>query len=130
MTNAKTVPNIVLGLDENAVTVYTTSCEKIYSKKSSTITPPQSTANRTLGPKDTKIIDLLRVEIRYTVRGVIDSADEAKLQTLLTTGGVFNMNYKSENFNVNFDKLTITNNNNTENDETDVFFTVIVGVNF
>ncbi len=130
MTSAKTVPNIILDEGgENELTIYTESCEKVYSKTFTGITPPQSTANYASGPKDTKIVDLLRVEIRFTVRGSINSADETKLQNLVTAGGVINFKYKEATFTVNQEKLTITNKGTTENDETDIFFTALVGVN-
>jgi len=130
MTAAKTVPNIIL--DEggsNELTVYTESCEKIYSKKIIGITPPQSTANYASGPKDTKIVDLLRIEVRFTVRGTIDSADETKLQTLFNAGGVFNMKWKGATLAINSEKLTITNDGKTENDETAIMYTALVGIN-
>jgi len=130
MTSAKTVPNILL--DEsgsNELTVYTQSCEKIYSKKFTGITPPQSTANYGSGPKDTKIVDLLRIEVRFTVRGLINSADEAKIQNLFNAGGVFKMKYKTLTFTINMEKLTITNDSKTENDETPIMYTALVGIN-
>ena len=130
MTNAKTVPNIILDEGgDNALTIYTESCEKIYSKKVVGITPPQSTANYASGPKDTKIVDLLRIEVRYTVKGSIDSADESKIQNLFNAGGVFNMKYKTLTFTINIEKLTVTDNNKTEHDETAIMFTCLVGVN-
>ena len=124
MTAAKSVPNIIL--DENGtneLTIYTTSCEKIYSKRLIGITPPQSTANKGDGPKDTRIVDLLRIEIRFSVKGLIASADESKIQNLFNGGGVFNMLYKTATFSINSEKLTITNNGKTENDETEIMFT-------
>ena len=130
MTSAKTVANIILDEGgDNALTIYTTSCEKIYSKKLTAITPPQSTANKGDGPKDTKIVDLLRIEVRFTVKGLIDSADESKIQNLFNIGGVFNMKYKGSTFVINSEKLTITNDNKTENDETAIMFTALVGIN-
>ena len=130
MTSAKTVANIILAEGEtDELTVYTTSCEKIYSKKLVAITPPQSTANYGSGPKDTKVVDLLRIEVRFTVKGLINSADESKIQNLFNAGGVFNMEYKGSTFAINSEKLTITNDNKTEQDETTVMFTALVGVN-
>lgn len=131
MTSAKTIPNIIF--DEggtNEITFYTASCEKIYSKKMTGVTAPQSTANYESGPKDTKIVDLLRIEIRFTGIGYIDSADEDKIENLMTQGGVFNMKWKGTNHSVNFEKLSILDNNQTENDETKITFTALVGVNF
>jgi len=129
MTAAKTVANVILGTGGTAVTIYTSSCEKIYSKATTKITPPQSTANWSAGPKDTKILDLLRIETRYAVKGYVDSSDESKIEDLFNQGGVFNMEYKSSTFSVNIEKLSITNNNSSEQAETDVMFTVIVGTN-
>ena len=130
MTAAKTIANIILDEGgDNALTVYTESCEKVYSKKVTAITSPQSTANKGDGPKDTRIVDLLRIEVRFTVRGSIDSADESKIQNLFNIGGVFNMKYKGSTFTVNAEKLTILNDGKTENDETAIMFTALVGVN-
>ena len=129
MTTTKEVPNIILGSGADAVTIYTERCEKVMTKKVTAITYPQSSANWVSGVKSTKIVDLLRIETRYVVRGSIDSADESKFEALMTSGGVFNMNWKSSDFNVNFDKLTIVNTNTEENDESPVLFTVIKGEN-
>jgi hypothetical protein len=130
MTTAKTISNIILDSGgTNQLTIYTESCEKIYSKKLTGITPPQSTANWEAGPKETKIVDLLRIEIRFTIRGSIDSTDEGKLENLNNIGGVIKMTYKSTDYYINFEKLTITDDNKTENDETAIMFTALVGVN-
>jgi hypothetical protein len=130
MTAAKSVPNITLDTGgANALTVYTESCEKVYSKALVSITAPQSTANWSAGPKDTKIVDLLRIEIRFTVKGTIASADESKLESLNTSGGVIKMTWKSTDFYINFEKLAITNDGKGEQDETEVMFTGLVGVN-
>ncbi len=130
MTSAKTVANVILDEGgDNALTVYTTSCEKVYSKRLTGITAPQSTANKGDGPKDTKIVDLLRIEVRLVVKGSVDSADESKIQSLFNIGGVFNMKDKDSTFSRNSEKLTITNDNKTENDETGIMFTALVGVN-
>ncbi len=130
MTTAKTVSNIVLDSGgANQITIYTESCEKIKSKKLVGITPPQSTANYGSGPKNTKIVDLLRIETRFSVRGTIASADETKFENLMEAGGVLKMTYKSTDFFINFEKITITNDGKTENDETAIMFTSLVGVN-
>lgn len=130
MTAAKTVSNIII--DEggsNEFTIYTESCEEILSKKLTTITPPQSTANWAAGPKDTKIVDLLRIEFRFSVRGSIDSSDESKAKAVFKKGGVVSMSYKGETFQINSEKFSLINDNKTENDETSIQFTALVGVN-
>jgi len=125
----KTIANIILDSGgTNELTVYTESCEKIYSKKLTAITPPQSTANKGDGPKDTKIVDLLRIEVRFTVKGLIASADISKIQNLFNSGGVFNMTWNSATHVINSEKLTITDDNKTEQDETAIMFTALVGV--
>jgi len=130
MTSAKTVANIILASGEDdEVTIYTESCEKIYSKILAKVTPPQSSANYSSGAKSTQIVDLLRIEIRFSVRGKIDSANETKIENLMTQGGVFTFTYKDVVYNVNFEKLSITNDNKTENDETPVLFTALIGEN-
>jgi len=126
----KTIANIILDSGgTNELTVYTESCEKIYSKKLTAITPPQSTANKGDGPKDTKIVDLLRIEIRFTVKGSIDSDDISKIQNLFNSGSVFNMTWNGTTYAINSEKLTITDDNKTEQDETAIMFTALVGVN-
>ena len=130
MVTAKTIPNIILDSGgTNELTIYTTSCEKVYSKTLVKLTPPQTQANWESGPKDTKTVDLLRIEVRYIVKGTIDSSDESKIQNLIEKGGVFKMTWKSTDFNINFEKLTITDDSKSENDETAIMFTALVGIN-
>jgi hypothetical protein len=130
MTTTKSVANIILDSGgTNELTIYTESCEKVYSKKLIGITAPQSTSNWTSGPKDTKIVDLLRIEIRFNVRGTIASTDETKLEALHNIGGIVKMTWKTTDFYINFEKLTITNDGKGEQDETDIMFTGLVGVN-
>lgn len=129
MVNAKSVANIILDSGgTNQLTIYTEQCEKVISKKLVGITPPQSSANYGSGPKDTKIVDLLRIETRFTVRGMIASADESKLENLMNKGGVLKFTWKSTDFYINFEKILITNDGKTENDETKIMFTALVGV--
>lgn len=130
MTTAKTISNIVLDSGgTNELTIFTEQCEKSIVKTLVTITPPQSTANRSSGPKDTKIVDLLRMEIRFSVRGSIASADETKLENLMNLGTTFTMLWNGTSYDVNCDKLTMTNSANLEHDETAIMLTVIKGVN-
>jgi len=128
MTAADDIPNITLGPD--AITVYTTSVEKIYSKKLVGVTPGQSSANWASGPKDTLIVDLLRVEIRFTVRGSIDSADQVAMENLFISGGVFDMVWDGTTYSIDMEKSTFTvAADKGEQDEKDILFTALVGVN-
>lgn len=130
MTTSKTIPNVILAQGtENEVTCYIQSFEKIYSKKLVGITSPQSTANYGSGPNATRIVDLLRIEIRFSVRCYIDSEDETKIENLLNAGGTFGLLWKGTTFNVNFEKLAETDTRQEEQDETSITFTTLVGVN-
>jgi len=127
------IPNILLyntgdkgGSSE--VTVYTTNVEEIINKKLVNVVPGQSSANWSLGPKDTKIVDLLRVEERFSVNGYIDESDKTKFKAFITKGGTVTMEWESETFEINIDKLTVTKNNKAEDTDRDVMFTAIVGV--
>lgn len=125
-----TTSNMVLGTGGSAVTVYTENVRKIYSKTLTKITPPQSTSNWASGPKPTKIVDLLIIEIRFLVIGHINSTDQTALEGLLTAGGVFNMTWKGDNYNINMEKFEIVDaDSKKENDELSVTFTTLVGVN-
>ena len=129
MTAAEDIPNIVLGTGATAITVQTTSVERIFNKLLTTITPPQSSINWGVGPKTSKIIDLLRVELRFSVRGYIDSDDESKLEDLFNNGGVFNLTWNGTNYNINMDKLTIKKEGKEEQNTRNITFTAIRGVN-
>ena len=129
MTAAEDIPNIILGTDGGVVTVNTEKVEKIYSKKIVAITPPQTSANWDSGPKDTKIVDLLRIELRFVVRGSINDGDQPALENLFNQGGVFNMTWDGTDFNIDMEKLSIAKDSKKENSEKDIMFTCIVGVN-
>lgn len=125
------IPNVILGDGAGAVTIYTTSFHKVYSKINTMITPPQSTANRAAGPKSTKIVDLLRVELRFNIQAAwVEAADETKLETLHNQGGVFKVVWKSTTYYANFEKLDIESGSTKTgvNDEVPVSMTLIVGV--
>ena len=113
----------------NQHTCYTTKIEESYTATLTNITPPKSSANWSSGPNDTKIVDLLRMERRFSVDGLIDSADRAKLRALFKSGGVFTMTYDGESISFKMDKLTITDSGDERQDEFPVKFTGIVGVN-
>jgi hypothetical protein len=129
MTAAADVNNVVIGTG-TTVTIYTTSVKKTYVKKLVSISPAQSSANWAAGPKTTKVVDLLRVEIRFTVNGLIDSADQDNLEGYFTQGGVFNMTWDGASYSVNMDKLEIDKSPKAgEQDEREVTFTAVVGAN-
>ena len=128
MTAADTISHIILDKGgDNQVTIYTTRVEEMLSKKLLNITPPQSTANRAAGPKDTKIVDLLRVEERFSIKAQYDSTNKSKLKGMFKQGGVIKMEWESEDYWVNFDKMTLFKDER-ENSEREMEFTCIVGV--
>jgi len=122
------VDNITLGTGGSSITVYTESVEEIYTKILILIKPPQATGNFDAGPKTTKVVDLLRIEHRFSVRGFIDAADVAALKAFMTGGGVFNLTWDSDSQDVNMDKLTIDKaSKKGVQAERPVTFTAVVG---
>ena len=112
------------------VVVYIELIDEIYNKILKLIKKPSSSAEWEKGPKDTKIVDLLRVEYRYSVRGYIDSASKSDIQALFIKGGIFLMYWDGGRFNVNMDKLTVSKSSKFgEQDERRVIFTVVEGIN-
>ena len=112
------------------IVVYVELVDEIYNKLLKLIKKPQSSANWDRGPKDTKIVDLLRVEYRYSIRGYIDSASKTDIQALFIKGGIFLMYWDGSRFDVNMDKLTVSKSSKFgEQDERKVIFTVVEGIN-
>ena len=129
MTAARTRSNIILGTGDDAITVYTTRCKKTYIKTLVKINPPQSSSNWGSGVKDTKMVDLLRIEVRFTINGYVASADQSGLEALITAGGTFNMAWNSTDYEINSDKLEIIEDSSDgEQDEMGIMMTAIVGI--
>jgi len=116
--------NIILSSGSYTVTVFTTMVDETYSKLLTTIAPPV-TKPWTAGPKDNKIVDLLRITHRFEIDGYI-VADEgtygsgdsnttvagkaSDLVALFKKGGVITFTYTAASgtsFNVNIEKLSI-----------------------
>ena len=111
------------------VVVYVEHMDEVSNKILKIIKAAQSSGNWDEGPKDTSILDLLRVEFRYSVRGFIASSDKSGFNSLFKKGGVFNMTWDGDNHDVNIDKLSIAKSAKFgEQDERRVIFTVIEGV--
>jgi len=132
MTDAKTVTVIVLDSGgTNEFTIYPTRVEDVRNKVLDKITAPQDTETAG-GPNDTLILDLLQVEKRYIVKGYCASADLAKLKNVFNDGGVVKFTYQGlPDEYINFEKLQIVEDikRSGEQDETEIIFTAIVGVN-
>jgi hypothetical protein len=111
--------NIILSKSGTQVTIHTFNDEENFEKETEKITPPQSSGNWASGPKDTKIVDLLRIEKRITFDGYLaagtvsgDSSStvagkKTDLKTIHESGGVVNMTYEGSTFTVNFEKMNI-----------------------
>jgi len=112
----------------DGVTIFTAQVEEILNKKLTNITPPTSTGNYSVGPKTTKVVDLLRIEERFSVRGAINESDKAALKGAFRGGGVVDFVWDGETFKVNMDKLSIKKDTR-EDDHRDITFTCIVGEN-
>jgi hypothetical protein len=120
--------NVILGSGSIVITAHTTSVKENWTKKIVSFTPPSN--DTSTGPKTTKIVDLMRIERRFTVNGFIDSADIPNIRTLVkigeSKGGILQMVWDSETMNINIDKLDIDKKEN-ENDEREIMFTCVVG---
>lgn len=125
MTAVEDVPNATLG----GVTINTEMVEKIISKKLITVTAPQSSGNWAAGKKATKIIDLLRIETRFTIRGTITNTDAPTLESANEAGGVMSLVWDGTTYQVNTEKLGITKHAKNEASLRDVMITCIEGVN-
>ena len=113
----------------DVVIVYTEHVEEIYVKALTPISPPQSSANWASGPKDTKIVDLLRLTIKLSVKGSIDTSDITAMKDIIKAGGVFGCRYDGEDYDVNTDKFVFTKSTKFgEQDERQVQFTALKGV--
>ena len=91
----------------NQLTIYTTFVEELMSNALSKLILPTGTANSGSGPKDTKIINLLKILKLFTIDGKIASADRTKLRNLFDTGKMFTLVYDSTNYTVVIEKLSI-----------------------
>ncbi|KKN09005.1 hypothetical protein LCGC14_1050980 [marine sediment metagenome] len=115
--------NITIAKGTLTVTIQTLEVVDNYSNKLFLITPPQSAANQASGPKNVKIVDLLRITHTIVIRGVITpgdddsgvgSANSAKDDLISiykgasTAGGTTTLTYDEDTFNGYIEKLTVT----------------------
>ena len=139
--------DIVLTKSGTQVTIFTTKIEEILQKTITKITPPVSSANWVddgSGAKDTKIVDLLRIESKFSVDGWLvtshgsgdTNSDVATKRTdlinkMFKAGGVIVMAWQGTNYNIMIDKLQVTQDPEDEDTVTKmkVKFTAIVGEN-
>lgn len=121
------IDNITLDKNgSNSITIYTVECEDITNKLVKVIKPGQSSSNWGSGPKENRIVDLLRIEQRFKVTGHIDYADKAKLKAIQRAGGTAVMEWDSEDFDINIDKCVIKKGKR-DDDSWDIDFTCVTG---
>jgi len=129
-----TATNIIIDHGgSNEVTINTTKFTENFTKKLTVITPPQSTGNRSNGPKQTKVVDLLRIEQRYSIRGYIEASNRVKLKTIYLNGGSTNWLIYEEDVMCNMEKLTIDTNptdkaQSNEDDDLEVTIDGVMGI--
>lgn len=118
----------------NQITVHTTRINEVITKTIPVIKPPQTSGNRAEGPKTTKLIDLLRMEERYTISGYISYADRLTLKNIIKAGGSFDVWVLGDQIPCNSDKIEINtvptdsdNANDVEDFQHEVTITLVVG---
>jgi len=100
--------NIVLDKGgSNQLTVYTTIVEEIMNNKITKVVPATGTANVGSGPKDTKLVNLLKITKLFIVDGKILSADRTKLKNIFDAGGTIVMEYSGTDYNISLEKISI-----------------------
>lgn len=129
-----TATNMEIGTGGTKVIVYATNVEKVVSKDiGKPLNFPTSSANWASGPKKTKLVDFLRITTRFNVDGHINGSDLSNFEGWGTQGGVFNFKYNNTDYDVNFEKYTITEVPADKDSDTPrhlkVKFSVIVGEN-
>jgi hypothetical protein len=117
-----------LGSTSTQLTIDTTNMSKSFVKQLQSITPAKATGqqetdplNSGFGPNDTIIVDLLRLEIRYSIDGYISQGSYTSdthsdvedrkndLENMFLSGGVVTFDYDDEaGVTGNIEKLEIT----------------------
>lgn len=131
------LPNVVVAPgDTNEVTIQTKSIKYNITKILPLIKPPQSSGNWSSGPKENKMIDLLRIEERYTVTGFVAYTEFSKIRSVLKRGGSFDISVRGETLTVNSDQCEMSDEstdseieNTVEDYQTEITITFIVGGN-
>ena len=116
--------NCVVG----GVTIYTERIEQTFVKTLTIINPPKGTKEQEAdpGPKPSIILDLSRIERRWTITGTIDVGDESALENVFLNNRMFSATIKGTVFTVNSDKLSITTIER-EDDHLEVTITLVDG---
>lgn len=94
------IPDPIISQGGLSVTIRSEVVTEEYHNTVFTITPPTSTPNQGGGPKDTWIVNLLRITKQYTIRGYVDATDRGVLRAIFNSG-----NLKDNNCTLSWDGL-------------------------
>ena len=106
--------NITLTKSGTSVVIQVTNEEHVLNKMLTKINVPQTKQLWGLGPNPTRILDLLRIEERLNVDGMLitdavnnSSAKRDNLISIFKAGGVITMTYEGSSITGNMDKLSV-----------------------
>ena len=93
-----TVSELTLSKNSISVTLYARRIEDGFKNKLTTITPASGRQSQSAGPKDTKVVDLLRLTRSFRIDGyVVSNTDKASLISLIegagTNGGAITLSF-------------------------------------
>jgi len=100
------------------ITVHTDTVAENFTNKIFIITPAQSSLNQALGPKDNKIVDLLRIVHQFVIKGYIKGTDTKTAKEVkedlvsiyegaATAGGVTTLTYDTDTYDGFIEKLNV-----------------------
>lgn len=112
------VSELTLAKGGTTVTIYTVTVAENFTNKIFIITPAQASQNQASGPKDNKIVDLLRIVHQFVIKGYIASSATRTAKQVKddlvsiyegagAVGGVTTLTYDSDNFNGYVEKLNV-----------------------
>jgi len=119
---------ITISKGDYSVTVYATEIDEEYSNKIFNIIPPQSKSSQGSGPKDVKLVDLLRITHQIAIKRAYITASDTKtakevkddLKSIFNggdeNGGEVTLTYDGDSFTGYIEKLGITEDANDEPD--------------
>jgi hypothetical protein len=127
MTTVDNPDNIVFDSGgDNEFTLLTTFSEEIRSKILKIVPGVVPKPSRSSGVKATRVLDMLQVTRRYTLKGMIDKTDKPKVDALFEQGGPTTILWDSVSYTVNIEKFTYTKDGR-DNSERDLDITVVEG---
>lgn len=112
----------------NEFTLYAERVEEDWQKNLIIIEIPQSTSNQGLGPKASRILDLLKLSKSITFTGFISSNDLSTYRAWRETGGTFTVSYDGLTRSVNYQKTNMTKDGSPD-EHRRCIIQVIEGVN-